>query len=79
MLIQGREKSKIAAAWKYGVRRFDTVIGGLGGCPMIDKELVENLSLESLITHCENAGIEIGLDMEIIRKAQTYPLLNNTF
>lgn len=70
----GKGKSKIAAAWKHGVRRFDTVIGGLGGCPMTDKELVGNLSLESLITWCETEGVETGLNMEFVKKAQHYPL-----
>ncbi|MDX2418082.1 MAG: hypothetical protein QNK19_11540, partial [Xanthomonadales bacterium] len=68
-------KSKIAAAWKHGVKRFDTVIGGLGGCPMTDKELVGNLSLESLIAWSEFESVETGLHMENLAKARTYPLL----
>lgn len=71
----GKGKSKIGAAWKHGVRRFDTVIGGLGGCPNTDKELVGNLSLESLITWSENHDVETGLDIEMVRKAKSYPLL----
>jgi hydroxymethylglutaryl-CoA lyase len=71
----GKGKSKIAAAWKHGVKRFDTVIGGLGGCPMTDKELVGNLSLESLITWSESEGVETGLHMENLAKARAYPLL----
>jgi len=71
----GKGKSKIAAAWKHGVHHFDTVIGGLGGCPMTDKELVGNLSLESLITWCETEGVETGLNMDMVRKAQQYPLM----
>lgn len=72
----GKGKSKIAAAWKHGVRHFDTVIGGLGGCPMTDKELVGNLSLESLMTWCETEGIETGLNINELRKAQNYPLIS---
>ena len=72
----GKGKSKIAAAWKHGVRHFDTVIGGLGGCPMTDKELVGNLSLESLIIWCETEGIDTGLNMDMVRLAQAYPLLD---
>ena len=71
----GKGKSKIAAAWKHGVRRFDTVINGLGGCPMTDKELVGNLSLESLIQWSETNGVNTGLDMEKLHKARSYPLL----
>jgi hydroxymethylglutaryl-CoA lyase len=70
----GKGKRKIAAAWKHGVRRFDTVIGGLGGCPMTGKKLVGNLSLESLITWSESEGIETGLNMESLAKARMYPL-----
>lgn len=70
----GKGKSKIAAAWKHGVRHFDTVIGGLGGCPMTDKELVGNLSLESLIIWCETEGIDTGLNMKMVHRAQAYPL-----
>lgn len=70
----GKGKSKIGAAWKHGVRRFDTVINGLGGCPMTDKELVGNLSLESLITWCGNNGIPTGLEMDQLRNAQLFPL-----
>jgi hydroxymethylglutaryl-CoA lyase len=73
----GKGKSKIGAAWKHGVRRFDTVINGLGGCPMTDKELVGNLSLESLITWCETNGVDTGLEMETLGKAKSFPLLIN--
>jgi hydroxymethylglutaryl-CoA lyase len=73
----GKGKSKIAAAWKHGVRHFDTVIGGMGGCPMTDKELVGNLSLESLITWCETEGIETGLNLDNLKEAQFYPLINS--
>jgi len=72
----GKGKSKIAAAWKHGVRRFDTVIGGLGGCPNTDKELVGNLSLESLLKWSENHGVEIGLNMDVVKEAQQYPLIS---
>ena len=71
----GKGKSKIAAAWKHGIRHYDTVIGGLGGCPMTDKELVGNLSLESLMTWCETEGIETGLNNEKIKEAQNFPLI----
>lgn len=66
---------KIAAAWKHGVRRFDTVIGGLGGCPMTDKELVGNLPLEELILFCSENEIETNLNLDNLIKAQNYPLV----
>lgn len=73
--IIGKGKSKITAAWKNGIRRFDAVINGLGGCPMTDKELVGNLATEKLIEWCAEQDVETGLDFEKFRKAQQYPLL----
>ncbi|MBT3750514.1 MAG: hydroxymethylglutaryl-CoA lyase [Bacteroidetes bacterium] len=35
--LPGKGMRKINAAWRSGIRRFDTVINGLGGCPMTDK------------------------------------------
>ncbi len=73
-VLPGKGKDKIDAAYRCGIRRFDTVIGGLGGCPMTDKELAGNLALETLISWCDGHGIETGLDREQLSKAQTYPL-----
>ena len=66
---------KVDAAYRAGIRRFDTVLGGYGGCPMTGKELVGNLSLESLITWSEREGVETGLNMDMLQKARAYPLL----
>jgi len=65
---------KVDAAYRAGVRRFDTVLGGYGGCPMTGKELVGNLSLESLITWSDHKDVETGLNMEMLQKAKAYPL-----
>jgi len=73
--IIGKGKSKITAAWKNGIRRFDSVINGLGGCPMTDKEMVGNLATEKLIEWCSEQNIETGLDFNKFKKAQQYPLL----
>jgi hydroxymethylglutaryl-CoA lyase len=58
---------KVDAAWSVGVRRFDTVLGGIGGCPMTDKVLVGNLNTLSLVEYCEKNGIEHGLDAILLR------------
>jgi hydroxymethylglutaryl-CoA lyase len=41
--------SKIAAAYEAGCRRFDSAIGGLGGCPFAQDDLVGNIATETLI------------------------------
>jgi len=68
----GEEYDKIDAAWKAGVRRFDSVTGGFGGCPMADDHLVGNLDTFALVDYCEKNGIEHGLDtgaLQIAREA----------
>ncbi len=59
---------KVDAAYQAGVRRFDTVLGGIGGCPMTDRELLGNLNTLSLIEYCEKNGIDHGLDAKLLRE-----------
>lgn len=67
---QGGEYGRIDAAWQAGVRRFDTVTGGWGGCPMADDHLVSNLDTFALVDYCEKNGIEHGLDMGVLREVR---------
>ena len=41
--------SRIRAAYEAGCRRFDSAIGGLGGCPFAQDMLVGNIATETLI------------------------------
>ncbi|MDP1725201.1 MAG: hydroxymethylglutaryl-CoA lyase [Bacteroidota bacterium] len=71
---------KIDAAFTHGCRRFDSVMLGLGGCPMSACELVGNLSTESLLGYFESKHIEVPLNArfyhEALRKAQqTFPFV----
>jgi hydroxymethylglutaryl-CoA lyase len=59
---------KVDAAFQAGVRRFDTVLGGIGGCPMTDRDLLGNLNTLSLIEYCEKNNIEHGLDAKLLRE-----------
>ena len=43
-------KEKVEAAYNSGCRRFDSAMGGIGGCPMAKDELVGNLATENLVT-----------------------------
>jgi hydroxymethylglutaryl-CoA lyase len=40
---------KIAAAYDAGCRRFDSALGGLGGCPFAQDALVGNIATEKLV------------------------------
>lgn len=42
-------RTKIEAAWEAGCRRFDSVLGGHGGCPFAGVPLVSNLPTEAVI------------------------------
>ncbi len=43
--------NKVDAAYRAGCRRFDTVLNGMGGCPMSGKELVANLKTSNLFEY----------------------------
>jgi len=42
-------EEKILAAWDSGCRRFDSAIGGLGGCPFAQDLLVGNIPTEAVL------------------------------
>ncbi|MFB3066118.1 MAG: hydroxymethylglutaryl-CoA lyase [Planctomycetota bacterium] len=46
----------VDAALRAGCRRFDAALGGIGGCPFADDELVGNLPSEGLIPYLHDAG-----------------------
>lgn len=71
---------KIDAAYENGCRRFDSVMLGLGGCPMSAQDLVGNLSTESLISYFKSKNIEVPLDARLYQEAlmiaqQTFPVV----
>ncbi|MFP5277276.1 MAG: hydroxymethylglutaryl-CoA lyase [Acidobacteriota bacterium] len=51
--------AKIRAAYQAGCRRFDAAIGGLGGCPFAQDDLVGNLPTEILIETLRACGAEL--------------------
>jgi len=51
--------AKIRAAYDAGCRRFDAALGGLGGCPFAQDELVGNLATETLVAELNELGAEL--------------------
>lgn len=51
--------AKVLAAYDAGCRRFDSAIGGLGGCPFAQDTLVGNISTESVIAALQQCGVEL--------------------
>jgi hydroxymethylglutaryl-CoA lyase len=51
--------TKILAAYDAGCRRFDSVLGGLGGCPFAQDDLVGNISTETVIESLRKRGAQL--------------------
>lgn len=55
---------KILAAYDAGCRRFDSAIGGLGGCPFAQDALVGNIPTESVIAALRERGIDLPFKID---------------
>jgi hydroxymethylglutaryl-CoA lyase len=51
--------ARISAAYEAGCRRFDSVIGGLGGCPFAQDDLVGNIPTETVIETLRKNGAHL--------------------
>jgi hydroxymethylglutaryl-CoA lyase len=51
--------AKVLAAFDAGCRRFDSAIGGLGGCPFAQDMLVGNIPTEEVVRALEQRGIAL--------------------
>jgi hydroxymethylglutaryl-CoA lyase len=51
--------AKIIAAYEAGCRRFDSAIGGLGGCPFAQDALVGNIATETVIETLRGRGAQL--------------------
>jgi hydroxymethylglutaryl-CoA lyase len=63
---------KTEAAFNAGVKKFDSVIGGLGGCPMTGKELVANMDTEVLLDFFKSKNVDTGIDRECVKDAALF-------
>jgi hydroxymethylglutaryl-CoA lyase len=50
---------KIRSAYEAGCRRFDSAIGGLGGCPFAQDALVGNIPTEILVRELKDQGARL--------------------
>jgi len=50
---------KILAAYDAGCRRFDSALGGLGGCPFAQDALVGNIPTEKVVEALQQRGAEL--------------------
>ena len=63
--------AKILAAYDAGCRRFDSAIGGLGGCPFAQDALVGNIATEKMIEALAGRGAKLPTvkSLEALMKA----------
>lgn len=61
--------SKIDAAYKSGIRKFDSVIYGKGGCPMTGYELVGNIDTKNIIDFLFDKEEDTKIDKEWFDKS----------
>ncbi len=52
---------KILAAYDAGCKRFDSVLGGLGGCPFAQDQLIGNISTEAVIAALSSRGAKLPI------------------
>lgn len=53
--------AKVLAAFDAGCRRFDSAIGGLGGCPFAQDDLVGNIPTEKVVRALEQRGVALPI------------------
>lgn len=53
--------AKVLAAFDAGSRRFDSAMGGLGGCPFAQDTLVGNIPTEEVISALEQRGLKVPI------------------
>jgi hydroxymethylglutaryl-CoA lyase len=62
---RGMAVANAHAGLKMGVSRYDSTVGGLGGCPFAgQKGAAGNICTEELVLLCEEMGIHTGVDLD---------------
>lgn len=66
----GQWQENVEAAWRGGIRNFESAVGGFGGCPMTGYELVGNLDTQLLVDWCKKNQIETNLNFNALNEAK---------
>src|SRR5699024_2964034 len=68
---RGTALANVLMAMDFGITKFDSAIGGLGGCPYA-KGATGNLATDDLLYMVNSMGIKTGMDEEKIMQAALY-------
>ncbi len=71
--------AKILAAYDAGCRRFDSAMGGLGGCPFAQDEMVGNIPTEEVLRALEHRGLKLPLADQLARVAALNAQISSEF
>src|SRR3984885_11220099 len=64
---RGLAVANALVALRMGVAKFNSTVGGLGGCPFAaHKGAAGNISTEELVLLCEEMGIDTGVDLDAL-------------
>jgi hydroxymethylglutaryl-CoA lyase len=66
---RGLGLANLEAALEFGIRRFDTSVGGLGGCPFIPGA-AGNIATEATVEFLHARGFSTGIDPEAVKAAK---------
>jgi hydroxymethylglutaryl-CoA lyase len=67
----GMAISNVNEFLRYGIKSFDSSIGGLGGCPYAPGAS-GNLATEDLVYYLENSGYDTGIDLNVLCKTTEF-------
>lgn len=71
--------AKILAAYDAGCRRFDAAMGGLGGCPFAQDELVGNVPTEEVLRALQERGVILPLGNRLAQVAARNAAITREF
>lgn len=63
--------ARVLAAYDAGCRRFDAAMGGLGGCPFAQDQLVGNIPTEKVIRALAERGVRLPIELEKVAALNT--------
>jgi hydroxymethylglutaryl-CoA lyase len=67
----GRGLANVLAGLEAGVTRFDSCVGGLGGCPFAPGA-TGNVATEDLVSMLEESGVQTGIDLNGVLAASDF-------
>lgn len=65
-------QEKVEAAYQSGCKRFDSALGGYGGCPMAADDLTGNIATENVLNYLKSQDENLHLDMDAWQEAVRY-------